>query len=549
MTEPRIYSVGSTPSTPVLINKFEQPVVQVSGGSRWTVFVLEDGTAYETTRSDRKNNRIKLNVKPILMARCGYTHYTLLSREGDVYGRGAISENYGQIGMGKSKNCQVPEIIPFFKEKKGELDVVSIKSSCYCTFYLCENQQLWASGYNSAGEVGIKEIGTNQYYPVKISDNVTNVYTDNYSFFVFWKTEDGKIMGSGRFGNVYKLELTGLTQFKQHEIIDITAGYGQSLILAQKKSDGLQELFHLNGKVPRKINTNFISPIVEMSSGNNHHCIRLEDNTVYSVGSGGNVSTSKYNLPEITSGMKWTLVCSSEDIILLEDVPSNERNTIQKDLLLCYENSWVTDMEIVSGYKIHKDFVQARIGKPIDTIKQVISGWEKEDLDLLFLWMYSGTYKGKKQADLLGSLLGINELFKTKIMDAMKRLWIDEEGKNFTILVKDVDMEEEEEEEEEEELVEVPVHKFILYARSGLYRDMFENISVEQDSVTDQSGKTPETIELFVKYLYLDQLELTADDDPALTIEELTNAAEFFQLSDENKLNREIKKIKKQFQL
>ncbi|KAJ6227964.1 regulator of chromosome condensation [Anaeramoeba flamelloides] len=548
MTEQRIYATNNNNLEPISITKFEQTVVQVSAGYNWTVFVLEDGTAYETTRMDRNSNRKKLNVKPILMSRCGYTHYALLSQEGDVYGRGAISENYGQIGMGKSKNCQVPEIIPFFKEKKGELDVVSIICSCYCTFYLCENQQLWASGYNHSGQVGIKEIGTNQYYPVKISDNVTNVYTDNYSYFVFWKTEDDKVMGSGPFGNERKFELTNCIELKQYEITDISVGHNQSLVLTQKKSDGLQALFHLTGKNLRKLTLTFESPIVEMSSGNNHHCIRLEDNTTYGVNSGGVFHRSKFNLPTCKSGMKWTLICDSNNTIFFEDVPSNERNTIQKDLGILYENSLGTDLEIVSGYRIHKDFVKARIGKPIDKIKEVISGWEKEDLDLLFLWMYTGTYKGKKQADLLGSLLGINELFKTKVMDTMKQLWIDEDGKNFTILVKEEDMEEEEE-EEEEELVEVPVHKFILYARSGLYRDMFENISVEQDSVTDQSGKTPETIELFVKYLYLDQLELTADDDPALVVEELTNAAEFFQLSDENKFNREIKKIKKQFKL
>ncbi|KAJ3424441.1 regulator of chromosome condensation [Anaeramoeba flamelloides] len=549
MTEQRIYATNNNNLEPISITKFEQTVVQVSAGYNWTVFVLEDGTAYETTRLDRNRNRKKLNVKPILMSRCGYTHYALLSQEGDVYGRGAISENYGQIGMGKSKNCQVPEIIPFFKEKKGELDVVSIICSCYCTFYLCENQQLWGSGYNHSGQVGIKEIGTNQYYPVKISDNVTNVYTDNYSYFVFWKTEDDKVMGSGPFGNERKLELTNCIELKQYEITDISVGHNQSLVLTQKKSDGLQALFHLTGKNLRKLNLTFESPIVEMSSGNNHHCIRLEDNTTYGVNSGGVFNRSKFNLPTCKSGMKWTLICDSNNTIFFEDVPSNERNTIQKDLGILYENSLGTDLEIVSGYRIHKDFVKARIGRPIDKIKEVISGWEKEDLDLLFLWMYTGTYKGKKQADLLGSLLGISELFKTKVMDTMKQLWIDEDGKNFTILVKEEDMEEEEEEEEEEELVEVPVHKFILYARSGLYRDMFENISVEQDSVTDQSGKTPETIELFVKYLYLDQLELTADDDPALVVEELTNAAEFFQLSDENKFNREIKKIKKQFKL
>ncbi|KAJ6227443.1 hypothetical protein M0813_10026 [Anaeramoeba flamelloides] len=548
MTEQRIYSINPNSPNPSPINKFEQPVVQVSAGYNWAVFVLEDGSAYETKRMDLNRNQKKLNVKPILMARCGYTHYVLLSREGDVYGRGAISENYGQIGMGESKNCKFPEIIPFFKEKKGELDVVSIKCSAYCTFYLCENQQLWASGYNHSGQVGIKEIGPNQYYPVKIGDKVTDVYTDNCSYYVFWKTEDGKVMGSGKFGNVYKLELTNCKELKQHEIIDMAVGCTQSLVLTQKKSDGLQELFHLSIASLRKINLNFNSPIVEMSSGKKHHFIRLEDNTVYSLTNAGILNRSKHNLPICKSGMKWTVVCSSCDTIFLEDLPSNERNTIQKDLLLSYENSLGTDLEIVEGYRIHKDFVKARIGKPIDKIKEVISGWKKEDLDLLFLWMYTGRYSGKKQADLLGSLLGINDLFKTKIMDTMKQLWIDEEGKNFTILVK----EEEymgEEEEQEEEFVEIPVHKFILYARSGLYRDMFQTIESEQDSVTDQSGKIPEAIELFVKYLYLDKIELTADEDPALVVEELINAAEFFQLSDEKKFNREITKIQKQFKL
>ncbi|KAJ3447904.1 btk-binding protein-related [Anaeramoeba flamelloides] len=124
-----------------------------------------------------------------------------------------------------------------------------------------------------------------------------------------------------------------------------------------------------------------------------------------------------------------------------------------------------------------------------------------------------------------------------------------EETKNFIIKVK-IDNQEDEN-EEDEDFEEIPVHKFILIARSGLFREMFKtlNRNEEDNSVVDFSIKTLESLEIFFKYLYTNTIELTADDDPQLTVEELEDAYKYYHLTEKFSLQSEIMKIKKQYPL
>ncbi|KAJ3436095.1 btk-binding protein-related [Anaeramoeba flamelloides] len=107
-------------------------------------------------------------------------------------------------------------------------------------------------------------------------------------------------------------------------------------------------------------------------------------------------------------------------------------------------------------------------------------------------------------------------------------LFNDEDSKDFTLLIKN--------DEDEDEYEEIPVHKIILLTRSGLFREMFENITEESKSVKDYSGKSIESIEILIKYFYTEKIELTADHDPLLIIEELEDSIEYYQLNENSNI-------------
>ncbi|KAJ3425990.1 kelch-like protein [Anaeramoeba flamelloides] len=98
---------------------------------------------------------------------------------------------------------------------------------------------------------------------------------------------------------------------------------------------------------------------------------------------------------------------------------------------------------------------------------------------------------------------------------------------------------------------EIPVHKFILLARSGLFMEMFDNVN-EKDNlnkVQDYSNKSIESLEILIKYFYTNSIEMTADQDPKLIVDELSDAVEYYQLNAQWNFESELLKIKKQFDL
>ncbi|KAJ3448509.1 regulator of chromosome condensation [Anaeramoeba flamelloides] len=103
----------------------------------------------------------------------------------------------------------------------------------------------------------------------------------------------------------------------------------------------------------------------------------------------------------------------------------------------------------------------------------------------------------------------------------------------------------------DEAIEEIPVHDFILFARSGLYRAFFDYIKENQitNKVKDYSEKSISTLRIFIKFLYFDKLIFTKDDDIKLVIEELSDASEYYQLNPRSKLVFQINQMKKKFKL
>ncbi|KAJ3429272.1 ankyrin repeat-containing protein [Anaeramoeba flamelloides] len=202
----------------------------------------------------------------------------------------------------------------------------------------------------------------------------------------------------------------------------------------------------------------------------------------------------------------------------------------QQDFGKLYDESLYTDFTI-NGLKIHKLFVETRLKQKLtkELILKMEKEIKKEHLDEFFRILYSGFRlqeedKIEKKVDFLESVvkkLQLDEKVlecyrRSSLIKDMKLLLEDEESMDFTICVEDD---------------YIPCHKFVLVARSGLYSEMFQTLNNEIEEVKDYSGKSYETIELLIDYLYTDTIKFTGDNDVEFILEELDDVNSYYQLN------------------
>ncbi|KAJ6249456.1 ankyrin repeat-containing protein [Anaeramoeba flamelloides] len=211
----------------------------------------------------------------------------------------------------------------------------------------------------------------------------------------------------------------------------------------------------------------------------------------------------------------------------------------QKDFLKLFSESLFTDFEI-KNFKIHKLFVETRIDQKID--QQVIKTLEKFNeiqLQTFFDWVYSGILPEKNDdlsfiQDICKNLQlfdKINEKsHRLGLQSDLQRLLKDEESMDFTIKIDDD---------------YIICHKFVLIARSNLFKSMFLNINEKTiNQVSNYNTIAYESLELLIQFLYTDQIEFIADHDIEVAIEELTDSVDYYQLNKNNILS-EILNLKK----
>ncbi|KAJ6244362.1 btk-binding protein-related [Anaeramoeba flamelloides] len=289
--------------------------------------------------------------------------------------------------------------------------------------------------------------------------------------------------------------------------------------------------------------------IIEITSGFEHSMALDQNNELYiwgnnrdsqlGINSGGD-KIHKLDLPNLKNKSTIWPICGSWNSFVI----FNRKTKLDNEFLKLFENQIFFDFTL-NGIKAHKILVESRTGKNIDEITKLVeSRLTKEETTIFLRWVYGDTTKNHS-AILKNILKSLNTLQNLNLpfSKTLEQLFADENSKNFILYVK-IDDDDNENEEEEEILEEIPVHKFILQAKSGLFREMFKNVTEKSNSVTDYSGKTIESIEILIKFFYLNRIELTADDDPQLLAEELEDAFDYYQLSKNSNFQNEYGKIK-----
>ncbi|KAJ3434686.1 hypothetical protein M0812_01807 [Anaeramoeba flamelloides] len=522
----------------------------ISSGNHGTVIVFEDGKVQLTppvNGSETLNNIVKSSTS--------YEHHLFLTSDGKVYSLGRNS--YGQRGIGNQTASKAPELIKFFVEKN--LQIRDIMCGVYQSYFITQDNDLYSCGYNSTKELGIKGDTEVKKIPTFVAHNVESVYSGNYAFHFFYQTTDGKVYFSGRTGEKSALSISTneslpkeVTRFGNETILDISCDYEHSMILTQ--TEQLEtKLYMMGPSASGEVDFFKGKPIKKIMAGDRNNLVLLENNDLYEIKTGSskwllNNSVFRINVA-IPGGLEINLACGYETYWIY----TTTGNALLQDLLECYQKSIITDSKI-SKFSTHKIFLEIRLQAPFEKVKQILETFDDEKIDLVLQWCYSNQINDIKLINLIGDKFGIENIMEKSVQNDLLLLSKDNDSKDFDIIVKDYIEENEEEndqdnddEDEEGDFEQIPIHKFILAARSGLFREMFKSVKQKTNSVEDYSGKSIEAIEHFVNYLYTDDIQLTADDDPQLIVEELQDAVEYYQLNPQSNLPYTLKKIENQF--
>ncbi|KAJ3433626.1 btk-binding protein-related [Anaeramoeba flamelloides] len=515
-----------------------------------TCFLSLGGELWQSNSEYSKATKLDLkNVEEI--HGYGNGHFLALTEDRHVYSWGT-SNSYGQMGTSDRSTKSTPFHLEFFDDK----NIIHVYASECASFALSENGDLWCWGINNDGDLGVGNFN-HQYTPVVGHKKVTEYWTGHG----FYYTTEGKFMGFGANSNGQlgiqnqsnQANPLEIEFFNDKKVVKMALGISHTLALTEDGKlyfAGQGNMIGVNGSQSTWLEVEkFKDKTVRfISAGSYYSTVITSEKKLYNYGKYFNenyYNTNNEQIVDLNFDEEPSEIFSTTNFGILLFLG----NDLQMDLKSMYEEQLFCDCTLV-GLPCHKIFVQFRTGKDPKFVNQILSGYPEKDALEFIKWIYFGTTS--ENAIKIGKAIGIEDISKKSIKEDLKLISIDEDSKDFTILVKyddedDDDEEEEEEdedEEEEEEYEEIKVHKFILQCRSRLYRDMFENVQDETDEVKDQSGLSPEAISVLIKYFYTDDIIFSADDDPELIIEEFKDVKEYFGLREVSSFNSQVSKLK-----
>ncbi|KAJ6249032.1 btk-binding protein-related [Anaeramoeba flamelloides] len=533
-------SGANVTSTNVVLPKGVE-IVHVGYGDKNCVMVASDGNVYDynsqiTTKTDSK-------IKNAIQAACGYSHYLVLTSDGMVYAKGSSSST----GLGSSSSTTEPKMIPFFKE--NNLKVVEIKAGVSHSWFLCDNGDMYGCGGIGWG---LPLSSTNNNVPNKLKGiKVKEMYCNNYAYGIWFKDENDEVWGyadhiSGNKKNYSKLDI-----FKDKQIIKVAPGYQKILILVKGKDDVNEVYFEGSNTNPKLWDALTKENVIDIDFAC-HHCVMVtKDGRVLGAGSPPS-SYGVATLPEIPKSKKWKIACGAWNSVCF---PVSSTNSLLYDMEELTKESDFADLKILDR-KVHSCILKWRTGKEGPVALEVLQSFSDKHINSFLDWCYLGFTSNLELLQEVWNAFGLQIDPKKTIKDYFLELYRDEDSKDFNILVEENEDEDDDEDDEDEdddddeqekELVEIPVHKFLLQARSGTFREMFSTIKDEKNQVQDFSGIGPESMEIFIKYLYTDIIELTADDIPEFVLPDLQIVPEYFKLNEINNFLEQINELKEKF--
>ncbi|KAJ6250055.1 hypothetical protein M0813_16427 [Anaeramoeba flamelloides] len=522
------------------------------------------------------NNQIKfftIENEEIKAIQSGYQTYLILTKSGKVFSL-AQKFSYREVPLSDPQSSTFEKIrpVPFFNKKENNRKVETFAMVGWSNYFVCKDGKLFGNGYNE-GRLGDGTSNRAKNLPVLIFENVTRVFggLEGYCFFFTTKNNDLYACGTNQYGCLGTGNSTSqkspvkVPNWKAEDILYIQTNDDHSILITKEgKTYGCgHDCF--NGLTQDKSTFTEIEElknkkVVEYSGGSRISLALTNENELFGWGfetdnhptdQYGNIwicKPHKFNLPKIfqnNPSIKLKITCGTHCVYLY---PSYNNCLIQ-DFQKLFESKIFCDSKLSLNeniqFPIHKIIVESRTNLQISTIEDLLNkeSFSKQEILLFLKWVY---FDEITNVDLLKQIFNsLNLSFppKNTFQKDLHDLFNDEDSKDFTLLIKNDD-DEDEDEDDEEVYEEIPVHKIVLLTRSGLFREMFENITEESKSVKDYSGKSIESIEILIKYFYTEKIELTADHDIQLVIEELEDSIEYYQLNENSNILNQLNEIK-----
>ncbi|KAJ3449056.1 ankyrin repeat ph and sec7 domain containing protein secg-related [Anaeramoeba flamelloides] len=214
----------------------------------------------------------------------------------------------------------------------------------------------------------------------------------------------------------------------------------------------------------------------------------------------------------------------------------------EKEFQTLWQNKECTDFEIY-GIKCHKQLIEVRTKQDPQEVKTNLEKeYSKNISENVLKWVYGEKYTDELFDPTVVNHLQIKDVLQNSMAKSWEEAYFDESKKDFTLSVSwKFDPEEEEEEEEEEaEIVQIKIHKTLLIARLGLFREMFTKLEKEEEiinQVTDHSGMRVDTMTIFVAFLYKNKIETSGDYEliPKV-LKEISELPHYFKMNDNSKI-------------
>ncbi|KAJ3440373.1 btk-binding protein-related [Anaeramoeba flamelloides] len=512
------------------------------------VFLSSDGKLYQTQNNYQLNLKSFENLPPIKSVHSGYCHFFAMTDEEKpkVYGWGQNS--FFQLGLKGTTTYSEPTLI----KDISDFGIDQIHPSGYASLFLnSKTNVLYGCGINSNGQCGNQNRRVGSITKItKSQENVVKVFSGHSAHSFIIKTDrELYVFGFnyGQFGNgtnlnkplqQEKLEL----DFPVDTIAKITCGCKHSTILTTEgkvyvcglnPSTGFGSDLTTFQQYPYFKDNEIL--IKDLSSCYEMITFLTQDNEIW-VGGNYNLKNDNKSLRKLitikNSSPNTIKGVNQSRIIFLLNLNGNY---LSQDLEKLLKSGSVSDCKI-QDIPVHKKLIEIRLGKDFDHVtKYLDENCTKIEIQDLLKWVYCDQMINSKRTNEILNHFGIEKPEKNRLLkNDLKKLLFDEQTSDFKLVVKndlEDDQDDDDDDDEEEKEEEIFVHKFILAARSGLFLNLFQNLDQNLKKVKDYSGKSLETIELLISFLYTDEIPITADIDQEFIKEEFEDIVEYYQLN------------------
>ncbi|KAJ6255261.1 ankyrin repeat-containing protein [Anaeramoeba flamelloides] len=233
------------------------------------------------------------------------------------------------------------------------------------------------------------------------------------------------------------------------------------------------------------------------------------------------LQSGAYVKQEVTGKDECGLIFRKYDYerFILEKFTLDYQQKFSNDFEKFYESGLFADFTI-KEQKAHKFLLELRTGKKIQDIKNVLQNYSKEEIKIFFKWIYSDKVEDKQVVEEINFLLDIENYKIKKLVRDLTKLYLERSISHDLVLIS-------------KENNKIYVHKFILMARSKLFRELFDCIDSNQKTLKLQKSYDPKTLQILIKYFYLGIIDPNDMEKNYEGIPNLLDAMEYFQMDKE----------------